>query len=92
MSREVILYTAPLCGDCQHLKAFMDANGIDYKSRDIRERPEFAEELEQHTGKQGVPYLVIDGEWVRGYDPGKPFTEAFARETLGLAVSRHRDE
>ena len=37
------------------------------------------------TGKEGVPYLVIDGEWIRGYEPGKPFSEAFARETLGLA-------
>ena len=36
-------------------------------------------ELEQKTGKQGVPYLVIDGRWVRGYEPGKPFSEDFAR-------------
>jgi glutaredoxin-like protein NrdH len=85
MSREIILYSAQLCGDCQLLKAFMDANGVQYELRDIREQPEHAEDLEQRTGKQGVPFLVIDGEWVRGYDPGQPFTEAFARKTLGLA-------
>ena len=85
MSREVILYSAKLCGDCQLLKAFMDANEVAYELRDIRERPEYAEELAQHTGKEGVPFLVIDGEWIRGYEPGKPFSEAFAREMLGLA-------
>jgi glutaredoxin len=85
MGQEIILYSATMCGDCQNLKAFMDANGVEYELRDIREQPEHAEELEARTGKQGVPYLVIDGEWIRGYEPGQPFSEAFARKTLGLA-------
>lgn len=85
MSQEIVLYSAEMCGDCQLLKAFMDANGIAYELRDIRKQPEHAEELEQRTGKQGVPFLVIDGEWVRGYEPGQPFSEEFARKTLGLA-------
>lgn len=85
MAKEVILYSAPLCGDCQRLKAFMDANGITYEIRDIKDDPEHARALEAHTGKEGVPYLVIDGEWVRGYEPGKPFSEAFARGLFGLA-------
>ena len=37
MSKQIILYSAKLCGDCQRLKAFMDANGIKYELRDIRE-------------------------------------------------------
>ncbi len=84
MSSEIILYSARMCGDCQELKSFLDKNGVDYELRDIREQPRYAEELEQRTGKQGVPFLVIDGEWIRGYVPGQPFSEAFARETLGL--------
>lgn len=84
MQKEIVLYSAKLCGDCQHLKAFMDANGIVYENRDIREHPEYGEELEARTGKLGVPYLVIDGQWVRGYEPGKPFSEAFAKQLLGL--------
>ena len=68
-----------MCGDCQLLKAFMEAEGIDYTLRDIREDLEFGEELEQKTGKLGVPYLVIDGQWIRGYDAGKPFSEDFAK-------------
>ena len=84
MAQEVIVYSAQLCGDCQLLKAFMDAQGIAYENRDIRARPEFGKELEEKTGKLGVPYLLIDGEWKRGYDPGKPFSEEFARGLFGL--------
>lgn len=78
MPPEIIVYSAKLCGDCQLLKAYMDKHGIEYETRDIRENPAFGEELEAKTGKLGVPYLVIDGEWVRGYDPGKPFSTEFA--------------
>lgn len=78
MDREIVLYSAQLCGDCQKLKEFMDAREIDYELRDIRENPEYAEEVQQATGKLGVPYLVIDGEWVRGYQIGQPLSEEFA--------------
>ena len=84
MKKTIILYSAPLCGDCQALKAFMDANGVAYETRDIKQNPAYAEELETATGKQGVPYLIVDGEWVRGYELGAPFTEAFGRKILGL--------
>lgn len=74
----IILYTADFCGDCRNLRAWMDRKGIVYEVRDIRKHPHFARELEEKTGKQGVPYLVIDGIWKRGYEPGKPFSETFA--------------
>jgi glutaredoxin len=85
MDKKIIVYSAKLCGDCQLLKAFMDREGVAYETRDIRDNPEHAEELERETGKLGVPYLQIDGEWVRGYQPGQPFSEEFARGILGLA-------
>lgn len=84
MHKEIILYSADFCGDCRNLRAWMDANGIPYVVRDIRKHPEYARELEEKTGKQGVPYLVMDGTWVRGYEPGKPFSETFARSLFGL--------
>lgn len=84
MKSEILLYSAQLCGDCQHLKAFMDAQGVEYTLRDIRVNREYGDELEAKTGKLGVPYLVIDGEWIRGYDVGKPFSEKFAKNLFGL--------
>lgn len=84
MPREITVYSAKLCGDCQLLKRFMDESGIEYKTRDIHEDPGSAEELEMHTGKLGVPYVRIDDEWKRGYDLEKPFSDEFARSLFGL--------
>lgn len=81
MQKRVILYSAAMCSDCQTLKNFMEDRGIEFEVRDIKERPEYAEEVRENTGKLGVPYLVIDGEWVRGYELDKPFSNEFA-ETL----------
>jgi len=86
MPQEIIVYSAKLCSDCQHLKAFLDAQGIAYETRDIKENPEHGRELEEKTGKLGVPYLIVDGEWKRGYEPGQPFSEAFARTLLGMSA------
>jgi glutaredoxin len=85
MAKDIVLYAAELCGDCQLLKRFLDEQGIAYTLRDIRANPEHARELESQTGKLGVPYLVIDGRWVRGYHPGQPFSHDFAHELLGSA-------
>ena len=82
MIDRVLLYTAPRCGDCDRLKSFMDRNKIPYELRDIKANPEFAAELSSKTGKQGVPYLVIDGKWVRGYEPGQPYSDEFAARIL----------
>jgi len=76
---DIILYSAEFCGDCRLLRAWMDKQGISYQLRDIRKNPQYAMDLEKETGKQGVPYLIIDGEWKRGYEPGKAFSDAFAR-------------
>lgn len=81
---QVIVYSAELCGDCQHLKGWMDLAGIPYENRDIRKHPEHGVELEAKTGKLGVPYVIINGEWKRGYQPGKAFSETFARELFGI--------
>lgn len=80
----IVLYSADFCGDCQLLRAWMDKQSIAYEVRDIRKNHEYATELEEKSGKQGVPYLVIDGKWMRGYEPGKPFSDAFARSLFGL--------
>lgn len=78
MAKEIVLYSAALCGDCQLLKQYMDEHGIVYENRDIRQNPEHARVLEEKTGKLGVPYLLIDGKWIKGYQPGLPFSEDFA--------------
>ena len=60
----------------------MDAHGLAYETRDIQIDRDHRKVLEENTGKAGVPYLVIDGQWTPGYEVGKPFSEDFARALL----------
>ena len=83
MLEPILLYSAPRCSDCEKIKAYMDRRGIAYELRDIKANPEFAAELHANTGKEGVPYLVKDGRWMRAYEPGQPFSDEFARRLLG---------
>ena len=83
--KEVIVYSGPLCGDCIAMKDFLQRHNIAYEERDIKADPEHARYLQEQTGKLGVPYLILDGEWVRGYVPGQRFDEDWAKGILGLA-------
>jgi glutaredoxin len=80
----IVVYSAELCGDCQALKTWMEFAGIQFENRDIRKNPEHGAELAAKTGKEGVPYVIINGEWKKGYEPGRPFSESFARELFGV--------
>ena len=70
---EVILYSAPWCGECRVAKRFLDRNKISYKEIDIETTPGAAEEVIRHMGKRAIPQFVIDGKWVQPYLPGKGF-------------------
>lgn len=55
----------------------------------IDQRPEAAEKLENETGKQAVPFILVDGKtWVRGYhkEERSRFSEAKLLEELRAAV------
>jgi glutaredoxin len=68
---EVTIYTAPWCGWCRKTLAFLDARGVEYVNKDIEADEEWAEELREKSGSGSVPFVEIDGEPVRGYNPGK---------------------
>ena len=82
MSQQLIVYSAALCGDRIKLKEYLDTKNIPYENRDIRENPQYGDELKEKTGILGVPYIILNGQWKRGYEPGKPFTEEFAQNLL----------
>jgi glutaredoxin len=61
------------CPDCSRLKRWMEAFGVGHQEVDIHARPEEGERLERETGKQAVPFILVDGkQWVRGYHKELP--------------------
>jgi glutaredoxin len=70
-NKEVIVYTTSWCGWCRKTLAFLDQNGVDYENRDIEADHAWRDELEEKTGSTSIPVVEIDGEIIRGYDPGR---------------------
>lgn len=81
---EVILYSAPWCGDCRQAKRFLDQHQIAYTEVNIEATPGAAEEVIRRTGKRAIPQLVINGEWVQPYRPGEGFLYDEMAERLGV--------
>lgn len=78
--KKMIVYSAQICSDCQALKSWMDSKGIPYETRDIRQSPQHASDLKNAIGKEAVPHILVDGEWIRAYQVGKSFESDWAQE------------
>jgi glutaredoxin len=65
---ELTVYTSHGCPDCTRLERWMKTHGVEHKQVYIDDEPGAAEKLESETGKQAVPFILVDGRtWVRGY-------------------------
>ena len=85
MPNEILLYTAEWCPDCRRAREFLDARGVEYQVVDLEGDPAAADRLVEATGKRGIPYLVVDGEWIAAYRPGGgAFPEQEILKALGL--------
>ena len=81
---QIVLYTASWCRDCREAKRFLDKHKLTYTEIDIESTPGAAAEVIRHVGKRAIPQLVIDGEWVQPYRPGRGFLYEEMSERLGL--------
>jgi glutaredoxin len=84
------VYSSHGCPDCTRLKQWMQRRGVAADEIYIDEDPVAAEKLESETGKQAVPFILIDGQsWVRGYhlESRARFDEAALLSELEAAIS-----
>ncbi len=56
------LYHFKGCPYCQKVKDFLSQKGISVPMKDIKENPEYSDELRKIGGKTQVPCLVINGK------------------------------
>jgi glutaredoxin len=84
------VYNSSWCPDCTRLESWMAARKVPHEQVLIDEQPSAAEKLEAETGKQGVPFILVDGKtWVRGYhteERGR-FSEAKLLDELRQATA-----
>lgn len=70
---ELIVYSAPWCGDCREAKRWLQRHNIPYREINIEQVPGAAEEVVRNTGKRAIPQFVLNGRWVQPYSPGEGF-------------------
>lgn len=68
---EVVVYSTKWCGWCRKTLAWLDGRGVDYVNKDIESDDRYRSELVEKTGRTSIPVVEIDGELIRGYDPGR---------------------
>jgi len=64
----LVVYRSGGCPDCTRLERWMKERAVAHEEILIDREPGAAEKLESETGKQAVPFILVDGRtWVRGY-------------------------
>ena len=66
--KKVEIYSTPSCHFCHKAKDFFNENKIAYIEYDVASNLEKRKEMVELTSQMGVPVIVIDGDWVVGFN------------------------
>lgn len=83
------VYRSSGCPDCTRLERWMREQKVAHQEVLIDHDETAADKLERETGKQAVPFILLDGTtWVRGYhkEERSRFSEAKLLEELRAAA------
>lgn len=68
--KTVTIFTSPTCPHCKTAKEYLANKGIEYTERDVKADKDARKEL-MEKGIMGVPVLVIEEEYIVGFDKNK---------------------
>lgn len=64
---KVDIYSSDTCGYCHAAMDFFNANKIEFTEHNISRDPE-AKKFLMGKGIRGVPFIIVDGKEVMGFD------------------------
>ncbi|WP_044894037.1 glutaredoxin family protein [Bacillus alveayuensis] len=70
MNKQVIVYSAQGCNECNMVKQMLTQEGIPFEVRDVLTNPEYQKEVEK-LGFMGIPVTVAAGQVVKGFNPAE---------------------
>ena len=76
--KRVKIFSTPTCPWCKRTKQFFEANGITFQESNVAEDKIARDEMVNLTHQLGVPTIMIDADFVIG------FNEKALREKLGI--------
>ena len=78
MSKDVTIYSTPVCHYCQAAKEYFKEHNVAYTEHDVAGDADKRQEMIEMTGQMGVPVIRIGDDVVVGFDEGK------VKELLGM--------
>ena len=76
--QQVKVFLTPTCPWCKRVKLFLDLKGIKYTEFNVAEDKVAREEMINSTHQMAVPTIMIDADFVIGYN------EETLKEKLGI--------
>jgi glutaredoxin-like YruB-family protein len=71
MAKEVKVYTTSICPYCMTLKKFLKDNNVEFEEIDASTSEDTQNLIIEKTGKMSVPVIVINDEWIQGFNREK---------------------
>lgn len=68
MSKQVIVYSAPGCVECNYVKQMLEEEKVSFEVRDVMSSVEYQQEVEKF-GFMGVPVTVVGDKAIKGFNP-----------------------
>ena len=78
----VTVYSTKNCPYCRMAKAFLERQGIQYRSIDVGEDAGEARKMIELSGQRGVPVITVDDEVIVGFD-SRRLNELFGKPEEG---------
>jgi len=66
--KNITVYSTPTCHFCHLAKDFFKANDVPFTDYDVASNLEKRKEMVDLTSQMGVPVIVIDGDWIVGFN------------------------
>lgn len=61
----IIIYTTKNCPDCKALKAFLDANNIEYEEKNLENENVMADLVMENIASQSAPIIKIGNSFFK---------------------------
>ncbi len=68
MQKKIKIYTTSWCGPCKAAKNILKQKNLKYEEIDIEQKEWTRDDLYNVTGGRTVPQIVIDDQYIGGYD------------------------
>lgn len=79
--KQVKVFSTPTCPWCKRAKEFLTTNGVKYTELNVAEDKVAREEMINGTHQMAVPTIMIDNDFIIGYN------EKVLREKLGIKAT-----